>query len=225
MDTELLRFANDWASSSPELSMVLRFFYRDAVKNLLPVLILWGLWFAKKGEERTAQREVLISVLFLTVFSILAARAMANTLPHRDRPIHNAESGAVMLDWMPDSAFQGMSAFPSDHAVMFFTLATGLFCVSRVAGAVALLHAGLIVCLPRVAIGAHWPSDILAGALFGIVTIVLFLRPLTVLIRKWRFIPFFETREVIAYPLFFLATYEVARMFKSTRTVLEILLD
>jgi hypothetical protein len=58
----------------------------------------------------------------------------------------------------------GWSSFPSDHACLFFALATGLCLISPVIGGLALLHASLIVSLPRIYLGLHYPTDVLAGA-------------------------------------------------------------
>jgi len=59
------------------------------------------------------------------------------------------------------------SSFPSDHATLFFALAAGLFFVSRGLGTVAAAYVTLVIALPRIFVGWHYPSDILAGALIG----------------------------------------------------------
>src|SRR5690606_12051881 len=58
---------------------------------------------------------------------------------------------------------------PSDHAVLFFALAMCIFFTHRKLGVLLLLHALLIVGLPRVYIGVHFPSDVAVGAVVGIV--------------------------------------------------------
>jgi membrane-associated phospholipid phosphatase len=40
---------------------------------------------------------------------------------------------------------------------------------------VALAHAALVVCLPRVYLGFHFPSDVLAGAAIGVAVAALLL--------------------------------------------------
>jgi undecaprenyl-diphosphatase len=59
------------------------------------------------------------------------------------------------------------SSFPSDNAVLFFALATGVFLVGRKAGILLYLHAVVVVALPRLYLGIHYSSDLLAGALLG----------------------------------------------------------
>lgn len=63
--------------------------------------------------------------------------------------------------------------FPSDHATAAFAIATALFLCDRRAGAVA-LFAAVLLAVDRVAVGIHYPGDVLAGALIGaLVAIVL----------------------------------------------------
>ncbi len=68
----------------------------------------------------------------------------------------------------------GMKSFPSDHAVLSFTVATALLMQypQPNAGIVALGIAALIS-VARVVCGVHYPSDVAAGTALGIVGTVL----------------------------------------------------
>ena len=57
-------------------------------------------------------------------------------------------------------------SFPSDHATASFAIAVALLLRHRRAGIVALLVATLLS-LARVAVGTHYPADVLAGAALG----------------------------------------------------------
>lgn len=59
-------------------------------------------------------------------------------------------------------------SFPSDHAATAFALAFAVFLVNRRWG-MAFLAAAALICLGRVYVGVHYPSDVVAGALVGIV--------------------------------------------------------
>jgi len=61
------------------------------------------------------------------------------------------------------------SAFPSGHAAFFFAVATIIYLYNKKIGALFYLSSILIV-LARVFSGVHWPSDILAGAIVGIIS-------------------------------------------------------
>lgn len=60
------------------------------------------------------------------------------------------------------------SAFPSGHAAFFFSLATTAFLYDIRWGSIFLLGA-LIISISRMIAGVHWESDIIAGAIIGIV--------------------------------------------------------
>ncbi len=58
------------------------------------------------------------------------------------------------------------SSFPSDHATAAFAIAVALFLRHRKAGWVALALAA-VVSIARVAVGTHYPADVVAGAAIG----------------------------------------------------------
>jgi len=60
-------------------------------------------------------------------------------------------------------------AFPSGHAAFFFAISTIVYFYNKRAGILFFL-AGFLICLARIFIGIHWPSDILAGAVVGILS-------------------------------------------------------
>lgn len=60
-------------------------------------------------------------------------------------------------------------AFPSGHAVAAFGIAWGLFLWDRRVGAFALVLAAAVA-VGRVAVGVHYPSDVIGGALVGILS-------------------------------------------------------
>jgi undecaprenyl-diphosphatase len=62
---------------------------------------------------------------------------------------------------------QSGSAFPSGHAAFFFAVATVVYFYNKKIGALFYLSSVLIV-LARVFSGVHWPSDILAGTVVGL---------------------------------------------------------
>ncbi|MBI2097121.1 MAG: phosphatase PAP2 family protein [Candidatus Sungbacteria bacterium] len=63
---------------------------------------------------------------------------------------------------------ESSSSFPSGHAAFFFSLAASFWFYHR-KSAYVLALAALLIGVARVMAGVHWPSDILGGAVVGIV--------------------------------------------------------
>ncbi|MGA2418400.1 MAG: phosphatase PAP2 family protein [Candidatus Staskawiczbacteria bacterium] len=59
------------------------------------------------------------------------------------------------------------ASFPSGHASFFFALSTIVYCYNKKAG-ILFYIASFFIVVARVFVGIHWPSDILAGAILGI---------------------------------------------------------
>ncbi len=120
-------------------------------------------------------------------------------------------------------------SFPSDHAVMWFTVATGTFLLQRVAGIVGIVIATAL-CVFRMGTGYHWASDIFAGTALGVVFTVLAFWLLRRM--KWleniilRIVDFFEQKPVVMYSLGFLMMADFAQkfagLFHTLKEVLEL---
>lgn len=59
------------------------------------------------------------------------------------------------------------ASFPSDHAAVSFAFATSIFSYNPKLGVLAYLFA-LLISISRIFAGLHYPSDIIVGALIGI---------------------------------------------------------
>jgi undecaprenyl-diphosphatase len=64
------------------------------------------------------------------------------------------------------------ASLPSGHASFYFAMSTIVYLYNKKVG-VLFYIATILITLARIFSGVHWPSDILAGALFGIVTALL----------------------------------------------------
>jgi undecaprenyl-diphosphatase len=166
-DTCMLRHFNEFAQKSELVDRALSLFSNDwLVKGGLITGLLWACWFRKRDTAR--DREFIVSGVVLSIVTLVVARALALTLPFRERPRYNP----LLHFSLPAGAYNAhlihWSSFPSDNAALYFSLATCLYFVSHKIGVFAYLHALFVVSLPRIFLGFHYPTDIVGGALVGI---------------------------------------------------------
>ena len=134
--------------------------------GLFGAMFIW-LWF-RSDKEQAKTRARLIGIIATCIVATALPRALSFVLPFRERPFARAELGlALPPDFLPD--MRTWSAFPSDHAVLGFAMATGIWLISRRLGVLAYIYAALAICAPRMYFGLHHPTDIVVGALIGVV--------------------------------------------------------
>ena len=192
------------------------------IKGGVLLTIFWWGWF-KSSKNNMYIRLHLISTLFACILAITCARLATLLLPFRLRPLR--EKG---LDFLPPygmspGALEGWSSFPSDHAVLFYALSTGMFFISKKVGLIALSYTTLVIGLPRIYLGLHYPTDIIGGACIGIVISILW--NVTAFGKKLSLptLKLSNTNPEIYYPILFIITYQIVDMFDSSRSLIEFL--
>jgi undecaprenyl-diphosphatase len=219
-DRALLHWVNQFAHRSYYLdTFVGTAVGLDLLRGGIFMAVLFWIWCAR-GADRERHRQVIVATVIAAFASILAGRAIANGLPFRVRPIHNPAAGVVVPLYAPKELLRGWSSFPSDHAMLFATLATGLCFVSPLYGIVANIYALVFIDLPRVFIGWHYPTDIIAGIALGVVFgVVANLAPVRQRLARWP-LRLAETRPGPFYALACVLTIQVGTMFNDVRTIL-----
>jgi undecaprenyl-diphosphatase len=151
----------------------LMLFISDSVliKSFPAVAVLFYAWSQSKGAlpsgALSEKRKVLLYILCIMPFAIVLARVLAKLSPFRIRPVQNLDLHLRLAYSFDPLDLPHWSSFLSDHAVFFFALATGVALVNRRAGLFLYLHTLIIIVLPRLYLGIHYPSDLLSGAAFG----------------------------------------------------------
>lgn len=218
-DLGIIRFVNNFAQRSWWFDHLMVLIANNTLlKGGVMIAMFWWGWneFREKDSE---QREYLLFGLIASVSAVFLARALALSLPFRLRPFHNPALGFRLPLGMEPDALIGWSAFPSDHAALFFCVAACIWFISRRLGIFALCYAFFVISLPRVYLGIHHPTDVIAGAVMGIavacVSRIVWLRKgITRPVLKWS-----EVNPALFNAALFLATYEIAELFESVRRV------
>jgi undecaprenyl-diphosphatase len=126
------------------------------------------MWF-RQGERREWRREMVLATLLSGIVALFVGRLLTHWLPFRVRPIYSTELHLQFAGSnIKDALLTKWSSFPSDHAMLWMAVATGIFLVWRGIGVLAILYTVLFICVPRAYLGFHYPTDLLVGAAVGI---------------------------------------------------------
>ncbi len=130
------------------------------------------------GHQRRDTRRAAAAAGLSAGVALLVAHFLS-TLVDRPRPFA-ADPGSVHL-FALHAADPG---FPSDHATAAFAIAVALMLRQRAWGA-AVLASATVLGVGRVAMGVHYPTDVLGGAALGALTAVgLWWQPVRVVVHR-----------------------------------------
>lgn len=244
-DDSIINFLNSFSRTSDAFDYFMSILIHNLfVKGGILMTVLWWLWFWNKKEESEIQeakgrrdkkdkqvqknkqdknsnqfrRERILLTLVACLIAIFLGRFLAYILPFRLRPMHDMINFITPYGTSPN-ALESWSSFPSDHAVLFFTLATGMFLISRIIGILVSIYILLIICFPRIYCGLHYPTDIIAGALIGVGIGWLVIKTK---INKYITQPamlWLNKQPGSFYACFFFLTYQIGTMFDPVREI------
>jgi undecaprenyl-diphosphatase len=123
-------------------------------------IFLFGIFLWRRKFSKNA----LVSVCFSIVIALIVRFPLVFLIQlfiNRSRPFV-VDRNIVNILGYPQT-----SSFPSGHASFFFPLAAALFIFDKRLGSLLFLFVTLMG-FARIIAGVHWPTDILAGALLGI---------------------------------------------------------
>jgi undecaprenyl-diphosphatase len=154
LDYHVFRWANDLAARHDSFEDPLKA-YVQASEIIFALGLVALFLFLGPRLRRAAVAAGLSAGVALVVAHFLAAAI------DRSRPFVDHPSAHNFLSHASDPGL------PSDHATGAFAIAFALVLRDRASGIVALVLA-LLLSVGRVALGAHYPSDVLAGAVLGL---------------------------------------------------------
>ena len=158
MDWSLLHSLNDFMAGHDGVEDVL-LFYVEASEALF-VATLFGVFLFARGPGRMLWRRATVAAV-LSAGLALAAGKLISELVDRARPFVADPHGVHLF-----ASHAADPGFPSDHATAAFAIAVAILLRKRGWGIVALV-AATVLSIGRVALGVHFPSDVVAGAALG----------------------------------------------------------
>jgi undecaprenyl-diphosphatase len=127
-------------------------------------------FIASRGYARRAARRGAVAAGLSAGLALLIASQLAALI---DRPRPFVDEPARIHLFIAHAADPG---FPSDHATAAFAIATAILLRNRRWGLLALVMA-IALAVGRVAVGVHFPTDVIAGAALGSATALLLYLP------------------------------------------------
>ena len=216
-DFVILHFLNHCAQRSFVFdSLIVHVDENDLLRGGAIIALYCWAW-VKSAEKKDESRQYLIFGLIAGVLSVVVARGLALTLPFRDRPLRNPVLNFRIPYTFKQDALIGWSAFPSDHAAIYVALSVAIWFVCRRLGVISLCYSCIFILLPRVYLGIHYPTDILAGALLGFgsayLSKITWLRKTVTRPALW----WLEASPASFYSFLFLFCFEITESFGSLR--------
>ena len=168
IDFTLYKSLNGFAYHHDGFEDALRFFALYAQWAFLMVL---AVLFLVRGKWRSVNgRHGVVAAGFSALLALGVAQLLADWVS-RPRPyVAHAADAHLFIARSADPSF------PSDHATAAFAIAVALLLRHRKAGMLA-LGLAMLVSLGRVAVGTHYPTDVLAGAAIGTVAALVIWHP------------------------------------------------
>ena len=131
-------------------------------KGDIAMALFWGLWFVRREPVRD-RREILIATVAAGVIGVAAGRGIGMAFPFRMRPIHDHSLNLHLPFPEHETGLRDWSSFPSDHAMVWSAVAVGVGTIVPWAGWVIGFLTLFTIGLPRVYLGLHYPTDVLAA--------------------------------------------------------------
>ncbi len=153
MNIELFTMINDLGKEFPVLNPVMVLISKNTIYFLAAAVILY--LFSRKSGNR------------LMVMSGLAALILAEIAGKMAGMFHsNNQPFAELADVNNLIQMEVNNSFPSDHSIIFFTMAVTFWLFKRKHTYLWILLA-VLVGFSRIWVGVHYPADILVGAILG----------------------------------------------------------
>lgn len=153
ISTTLVSIVGQW----PILDFFAVFLAQYSGYVLLVFLVALALW-------KHTYRIVVLQALIAAFISRGIITEVIRFFVHRTRPFE-----ALAFSPLVQKLTEVNSSFPSGHAAFYFAIATIVFLRSKKIGSI-FFAISFLMGISRVYGGVHWPSDILAGAIIGIVS-------------------------------------------------------
>ena len=178
------------------------------------------LWFYDDYDKR---RSRMLIGLLTTCLVLFLSRWMQYHVNIHTRPLLDETLSIYNRENISFDTFGRLGSFPSDTATLYFSLVTIIFLERPLLGSMALLWSLVTVGLVRVAVGWHYPSDIVGAMVLGPGCVYLISKIKYVGLLSERLLYIFRSRAYIIHSLFVIFVAEAYNLFPGLSGIVDIL--
>jgi undecaprenyl-diphosphatase len=217
IDEPILRPLNGFIGIDEDFDYLIVWMSQSSFVKGAPLLTaLWWCWIDRNGRLTPQVARTVVGVCA----AIIIGRLLQEFLPARSRPFHDPDVAMTVARYLNPETFKGWSSLPSDHAVLFFAVATAIWFRHRLLGWLAYAWALGIISVPRMMLGFHYASDVAAGAVIGIIIMSLALRaPLPARVDRGM-LALQNHLPQLTFAVLFLFSFAAAEAFGQLRTII-----
>lgn len=136
--------------------------------NLYPFYLAGAMWHAWRRPGRAALGNVATFAIAYPLVSVIAVPALKRWMDF-PRPLSVLGADAVVVIGAADPAH----SFPSGHAAFAVLMAASLIPGAPTGARMALVVFATLVCVSRIWVGAHFPADVVGGALLAVLAVAI----------------------------------------------------
>lgn len=220
----VMNWLSQFTAMSAPFNQIVHYVAGSNLFKGFPVMgLIWYFWF-RDTDPKSGTRRIIIATLLGCVIAVFIARVANNLGPYQPRPFANPALAHHVFIGLPAPESQALyiwSSFPSDHAALFFSLATGIFLISRTAGLLTYLYVLIFIALPRVYLGLHYPTDIFAGGVLGIICVAFSTRAHVTRLFEGHCTTLMDRYPAAFQTALFIISTEIGVMFGDVRLLVE----
>jgi membrane-associated phospholipid phosphatase len=219
VDKESVLFLNSFIGHDKLVDKIINGIGGNPLVRGFPVFFpLVALWFYDGYQERRGR---ILAGLFASCLAVFLSVWLQYHVHIHTRPFLDQTLPIKIFDPRMVENWDRLGSFPSDTATLYCSLITIIFLEWPIVGGIALLWSLVTVGVVRIAVGYHYPSDILGGLVLGPGCVYLIAKNRYIVMFFDRLLNLFKTKEYLVNGLFFIFLAEAYDLFSGLQSIVK----